>query len=256
MESKRSLYRLGKVEQYLLSKIKEKGTIHITLLDPDKSSGYNCASIAKEAERGGTSAIMVGGSTLASGNDLDDAVQKIKTSVNIPVILFPNGPMGISKYADAIWFMSLLNSSNIYYLIDAQAISAPLIKRYGLEAIPMGYIIAGEGCVAGYIGQARLIDYKHPQLAVGYSLAAETLGMRFVYLEAGSGAEDPIPPTMISAVKKNLSIPLIVGGGIRTPESAFKAKKSGADIIVTGTLVEEEEKVNEIINEIVRIITK
>jgi phosphoglycerol geranylgeranyltransferase len=91
---------------------------------------------------------------------------------------------------------------------------------------------------------------------VSYSLAAETLGMRFVYLEAGSGAKEPIPPTMISAVKKNLSIPLIIGGGIRTPESAFKAKKSGADIVVTGTLVEEEEKVNEIINEIVRIITK
>lgn len=247
---------MGKVEQYLLSKIKEKGSIHITLLDPDKSSGHNCATIAKEAEKGGTTAIMVGGSTLASGNDLDYAVQKIKANVDIPVILFPNGPMGVSKYADAIWFMSLLNSSNTYYLVDAQAISAPLIKRYGLEAIPMGYIIAGEGCVAGYIGQARLIDYKHPEIAVSYSLVAEIFGMRFVYLEAGSGAREPIPSTMIRAVKKNISTPLIVGGGIRSPESALNAKNAGADIIITGTLVEEEDKINEKISAIVRSISK
>ena len=246
---------MGKVEQYLLSKMKEKGSIHITLLDPDKSSGYNCASIAKEAEKGGTTAIMVGGSTLASGNDLDYAVQKIKANVDIPVILFPNGPMGVSKYADAIWFMSLLNSSNTYYLVDAQAISAPLIKRYGLEALPMGYIIAGEGCVAGYIGQARLIDYKHPEIAVSYSLVAEIFGMRFVYLEAGSGALKPIPPTMVGAVAKYVDIPVIVGGGIRTQEAALTAKMAGASAIVTGTLVEEESEVKEKISEIVKAIS-
>jgi phosphoglycerol geranylgeranyltransferase len=245
---------LGKVEKYLLDKIKKDGVIHITLLDPDKSSGYDCGRIAKAASAGGTSAIMVGGSTLASGNDLDEAVQKIKVDVDIPVILFPNGPMGVSRYADAIWFMSLLNSANTYYIVDAQALSAPLVKRYGLEALSMGYIIAGEGCVAGYIGQARLIDYKHPQLAVAYSMAAEAFGMSFVYLEAGSGAKEPIPPLMIKEVKKEISIPLIVGGGIRSPEAARSAKIAGADIIVTGTLVEEEKEVQERINELVSSI--
>ncbi len=246
---------IGEVEQYLLDQIKEKGTVHFTLVDPDKSSGYDCALIAAEAEKGGTTAIMIGGSTLASSSDLDDGIKRIKEHVNVPVILFPNGPMGVSRYADAIWFMSLLHSQNPYYLIDAQMLSAPIVKKYGLEAIPMGYIIVGEGCVAGYVEYARPISFRHPQLAVGYSLAAETLGMRFVYLEAGSGAMDPIPPMMVGAVSNHLDIPVIVGGGIRTPEKAYVAKKAGASAIVTGTLVEEESQVRERIREIVKAIS-
>lgn len=245
---------IGKVEQYLKEAISEQGCIHFTLLDPDKSSGYDCAEIAKEAERGGTTAIMIGGSTLASSQDLDDAIQRIKKDVKVPVILFPNGPMGVSKYADAIWFMSLLNSQSPYYIIDAQMLSAPLVKRYGVEAIPMGYVICGEGCVAGYVGHARPVSYRHPKLVVGYSLAAETLGMRFVYLEAGSGAREPIPAMMIAAVKKNVSIPVITGGGIRDPKAALAAKNAGADAIVTGNMVEEENLVGEKISEIVSAI--
>jgi len=247
---------IGKVEQYLLDKIKKDGCVHITLVDPDKSSGHDCAAIAHEAEKGGTAAIMVGGSTIAAKEDLDEAVQRINDKVEVPVILFPNGPMGVSRYADAIWFMSLLNSQNTYYIIDAHVISAPLVKRYSLEAIPMGYIIAGEGCVAGYIGQARLISYRHPELAAAYSLAAETLGMRFVYLEAGSGAREPIPPLMVGAVKKQLSVPLVVGGGIRTSEAAAAASRAGADAVVTGTVVEEESQVKGRIASIVQAIKR
>jgi phosphoglycerol geranylgeranyltransferase len=246
---------IGKTERYLLDMIEKKGTIHFTLVDPDKSTGYDCAKIAAEAEKGGTTAIMIGGSTLASQTDLDEAVQRIKSQVKIPVILFPNGPMGVSKYADALWFMSLLNSQNPYYFIEAQMLSAPIVKQHRLEAIPMGYIIAGEGCVAGYIGHARPLNFKHPKLAVGYSLAAETLGMRFVYLEAGSGAPKPIPPAMVGAVTKYVEIPVIVGGGIRTPEAALAAKKAGASAIVTGTLVEEESEVEERIREIVDAVS-
>lgn len=245
---------IGKVEQYLKDRISEQGCIHFTLLDPDKSSGYDCADIAGEAEKGGTTAIMVGGSTLASSQDLDDSIQRIKKEVKVPVILFPNGPMGVSRYADAIWFMSLLNSQNPYYIIEAQMLSAPLVKRYGLEAIPMGYVICGEGCVAGYVGYVRPISYRHPKLAVGYSLAAETLGMRFVYLEAGSGAQEPISPAMITAVKKHVSVPVITGGGIRDPKAALAAKNAGADAIVTGNMVEEESLVRKKINEIVSAI--
>jgi phosphoglycerol geranylgeranyltransferase len=245
---------IGKVEQYLKDKIAEEGCIHFTLLDPDKSTGYDCAEIAREAERGGTTAIMIGGSTLAAAQDLDDAIQRIKKEVKLPVILFPNGPTGVSRYADAIWFMSLLNSQNPYYIIDAQMLSAPLVKRYGLEAIPMGYVICGEGCVAGYVGYVRPISYRHPKLAVGYSLAAETLGMRFVYLEAGSGAQEPIPPAMITAVKKHVSIPVITGGGIRDAKAALAAKNAGADAIVTGNMIEQENLVREKIGEIVSAI--
>lgn len=245
---------IGKVERYLKDKISEQGCIHFTLLDPDKSSGYDCEEIAKEAEKGGTTAIMIGGSTLASSQDLDDAVQRIKKEVKVPVILFPNGPMGVSRHADALWFMSLLNSQTSYYIIDAQMLSAPLVKRYRLEAMPMGYVICGEGCVAGYVGHARPISYRHPKLAVGYSLAAEILGMRFVYLEAGSGAREPIPPAMIAAVKKHVSIPVITGGGIRDPKAALAAKDAGADAIVTGNMVEEESLIGEKISEIVSAI--
>ena len=247
---------IGKVERYLLEQMENKGCIHITLVDPDRSSGNDCATIAYEAEKGGTTAIMVGGSTLASTEDLDKAVQRIAEKVDVPVILFPNGPMAISKYADAIWFMSLLNSQNTYYVIDAHVLSAPLVKRYGLEAIPMGYIIAGEGCMAGYIGQARPISYRYPELAVGYCLAAESLGMRFVYLEAGSGAREPVPPTMINNVKKQITIPLVVGGGIRSPEAAAAASNAGADAVVTGTLVEEESQIKDRIAAIVQEIKR
>ncbi|RJS86539.1 geranylgeranylglyceryl/heptaprenylglyceryl phosphate synthase, partial [Candidatus Bathyarchaeota archaeon] len=172
------------------------------------------------------------------------------------VILFPNNVSGVSRYADAIWFMSLLNSSNTYYLIDVQALTARMIKQYEIEPIPMGYIIVGEGGAAGYIGQARPIPYDHPEIAVGYSLAGELLGMHFIYLEAGSGAKRPVPPEMVSLVKRHLSIPLIVGGGIRDGVSARRIAESGADIIVTGTLVEETDSVRERIAEIVSQISR
>lgn len=248
----RGKQKLGNdVERYLLEKISEYGTIHMTLIDPEKTGSSDCALIAQEAEKGGTAAIMIGGSTLASNTDLDNVVKEVKGLVEIPVILFPNNISGVSSYADAIWFMSLLNSSNTYYVIDVQALTARLVKSYGLETLPMGYIIVGNGGAAGFIGQARPIPFDHPELAIGYSLAAETLGMRFVYLEAGSGAEKPIPASMIKLIKNNLSVPLIVGGGIRDGTAAKKAAEAGADIVVTGTLVEKTDKVKERICEIV-----
>jgi phosphoglycerol geranylgeranyltransferase len=242
------------IENYIHEKIIEKGTIHMALLDPQKTDGMLCIKMAEEAEKGGSSAIMIGGSTLASNSILDDVVKKIKDRLKIPIILFPNNLSGISPFADAIWFMSLLNSLNTYYIIDVQALSAHAIKNYGIEALPMGYIIVGEGGAAGFVGQARGIPYNHPEITLGYSLAAEMLGMRFVYLEAGSGAITHVPLKMIELVKKNISIPLIVGGGIRNGDEAKKVAKAGADIIVTGTLVEETDKIRESIYEIVSSI--
>ena len=239
------------VENYIKQKIKEKGTIQMTLIDPQKTGIEKSVEIAVEAEKAGTAAIMVGGSTLASNNDLDTAIQGMKTLVKVPIILFPNNISGVSKYADAIWFMSLLNSSSTYYLIDVQALTAHTVRRYGLEALPMGYIIVGEGGAAGFVGQARGIPYNHPELALGYSLAAEILGMRFVYLEAGSGAKDPIPLEMVKLVKSQINVPLIVGGGIREGKTARAMADAGADIIVTGTLVEEAAGIRESIYDIV-----
>jgi len=241
---------VGKVERYLREKLLTDGAIHITLIDPDKSRD-NAKHLALEAEKAGTSAIMVGGSIGISEKILDETVLSIKEAVSIPIILFPGNITGISKYADAIWFMSLLNSANTYYIIDAQALGAVIVKKYGLEAIPMGYLIVGEGGAAGYIGHARVIPYDRPEIAAIYALAGELLGMRFIYLEAGSGAKMPIPPQMIRFVKKAISVPLIVGGGIRSENQAKKAVEAGADIIVTGTIIETgnvQEKVEKIVN--------
>jgi phosphoglycerol geranylgeranyltransferase len=242
------------IEEKIKKAIEERGAIHMTLLDPQKVGSERSARIASEAEKAGTFAIMVGGSTLASKNDLDDGVKKIKNQVNVPVILFPNDIAGVSKYADAIWFMSLLNSRVTYYVIDAQAMSAHTVKSYGLEVMPLGYIIIGPGGTVGYVGQARGIPYDRPELATAYALASQMLGMRFVYLEAGSGAKAPVPQEMIKMVKGQLAIPLIVGGGIRNGKASKDAVEAGADIVVTGNLVEETGRIRESINDIVSAI--
>ena len=247
---------LGPTEKYLLEKIKTDGSIHITLIDPEKVSTLQASRIAANSENSGTAAIMVGGSTFASQTQLDDVVKAIKSSVKIPIILFPNNITGISGYADAIWFMSLLNSVDPYFLMGAQILGAPIVKKYGLEPISMGYIIVGEGGTAGIVGKAISVPYNKPELAAAHALAGQYLGMRFIYLEGGSGAANPVPSEMIRVVKHLLDIPLIVGGGIRTKEQALAAVSAGADIIVTGNVTETsdaKQKVSEIIEAIKRI---
>jgi phosphoglycerol geranylgeranyltransferase len=244
------LNMLGRVEKYLLEKIRAEGAIHITLVDPEKMTPPQASRVAENSKISGTSAMMIGGSTFVSQTHLDDVIKAIKHIVKIPVILFPNNITGISRYADAIWFMSLLNSVDPYFLIGAQILGAPLVKKYGIEPISMGYIIVGEGGTAGVVGKAIPVPYHKPELAVAHALAGQYLGMHFIYLEGGSGAKNPVPPEMIRMVKQSIDIPLIVGGGIRTKAQALAAASAGADIIVTGNVVEStrgKQKVSEII---------
>jgi phosphoglycerol geranylgeranyltransferase len=241
---------VGPIEKYLLEKIEADGAIHITLIDPEEVTPPQASTIASKAKKSGTSAIMIGGSTFVSSAHLDKVVKAVKGAVKLPVILFPNNVTGITRYADAIWFMSLLNSVDPYFLMGAQVLGAPLIKRYCLEPIPLGYIIVGDGGTAGVVGKAVPIPYNKPELAAAHALAGQYLGMRFIYLEAGSGAKRPVPPSMISTVKQYIDVPLIVGGGIRTREQALAAASAGANIIVTGNIVENSgvrEKVSEIV---------
>lgn len=245
----------GPIEKSLLERITLEGSIHITLIDPEKVTPPQASRIAMKAKTSGTAAIMVGGSTFVSAAHLDDVVRIVRRTVHIPIILFPNNVTGISRYADAIWFMSLLNSVDPYFLIGAQVLGAPLVKKYGLEPIPLGYVIVGEGGTAGVIGKAVPVPYDKPELAAAHALAGQYLGMRFIYLEAGSGARMPVPQEMIRAVKRYIDVPLIVGGGIRTRGQALSAASSGADIIVTGNIVEDggvKRKVSEIIEGIRR----
>lgn len=246
---------IGRIEKYLLEKIKAEGSIHLTLIDPEKVTPPQAYRITSKARSSGTSAIMIGGSTFVSSTHLDNIVKAVKRTLKIPVILFPNNVTGISRYADAIWFMSLLNSVDPYFLMGAQVLGAPIIKKYRLEPIPMGYIIVGDGGTAGIVGKAISVPYNKPEVAAAHALAGQYLGMRFIYLEAGSGARKPVPPEMIRAVKGYIGVPLIVGGGIKTREQALTAASAGADIIVTGNVVENTEvksKVSEIIEGIKR----
>jgi phosphoglycerol geranylgeranyltransferase len=242
---------VGRVEKYLLKKIKAEGSIHITLIDPEKMTPAQASRIAETSKASGTSAIMIGGSTFVSQAHLDDIVTAIKRTEKIPTILFPNNITGISRFADAIWFMSLLNSVDPYFLIGAQILGAPLVKKYELEPISMGYVIVGEGGTAGIVGKAIPVPYDKPEVAAAHALAGQYLGMHFLYLEGGSGAKAPVPPEMIRAVKQYIEIPLVVGGGIRTREQALAAASAGADVIVTGNVVETGDakgKISEIID--------
>jgi len=232
--------KIGCVEQNLLDRIKRDGCIHLSLIDPEETSPTDAVSMAKSLEQYGTAGIMVGGSTVVSTSLVDEVVKAIKSGVKIPVILFPNNVVSVSRYADAIWFMSLLNSNNPLYITGFQALAAPVIRRSGIEPIPLAYLIVGEGSTAAYIGQAHAIPYKANEIATSYAMAAEYLGMHFVYLEAGSGAKKPLSSKMISMVKKNVNIPVIVGGGIRERGSAEAVAKAGADIVVTGTIIEDD----------------
>ena len=247
---------VGQVEKYLLEKIEEKGAIHITLIDPEKVTPSSASRIVHAAESCQTAAIMVGGSTIVSTSHLDSVVKAIKKTVNIPVILFPNNVTGISKYADAIWFMSLLNSSDPYFIIGAHVLGAPIIKKFGLEPLPLGYIIVGGGSAASVVGKAVPIPYDKPELAVAHALVAEYFGMRFVYLEAGSGAKQIVPSEMVRMVKSIVCLPLIVGGGIRTGRQVKEVVEAGADIIVTGNVLEDrdgKEKIRELVKSMKRV---
>jgi len=239
---------------YITKKLKE-APLHFTLIDPEKQIPEKAGKTAKIAEKAGTDLIMVGGSTITSQQMVDETVVKIKENTSLPVVLFPTAAKYLSQYADAIFFMSLLNSKNVRHVIREQALGSLIVKEYGLEPLPMGYIVIEPGMKVAEIGEAEIIKKDDTGTAMGYALAAEYLGMKLVYLEAGSGAPYPVSNDMISKVKEIIKIPLIVGGGIRNADTAREKIKAGADIIVTGTIIEKEnmeEKLKEIIKAIKR----
>src|SRR5579872_1772149 len=235
---KRVRLALRLTESKLKDLIKTQGTICAGLLDSENISPAEAARIAARVEKCGAQAILVGGSTAVDQIELDDVVKHIKSTVTSPVILFPGNVTGVSPSADAIFFGCLMNSDNAYFITQAQALGALAIRKYNLEAIPMAYLIVGEGGAAGFVGRAKGIPPNKPTLAAMYALAAQYFGMRFLYLEAGSGADGRVSEKMISTVRRVYEGTLIVGGGIKGPEEAVSAAKSGADIIVIGTMLE------------------
>lgn len=226
----------GKVEKYIIERTR-RGPICAALIDPEDFTPKQAAETSKASINAGVSVILVGGSTLSNQKRLDSVVMSIRHHVSVPVILFPGNVTGVSNHADAIFFSSLLNSTNPYFLIGAQALGAPEVYKAKLEAIPMGYLVFGNSSATSFIGQVNNLPYSKPNLAVIYALAAGYLGMRTIYLEAGSGSSEPIPSETIRLVRKFYDGILIVGGGITSGETAAKAARAGCDMLVIGNLL-------------------
>ena len=231
---------IGRVETYLKSELKKKkSALLFVLIDSEVSDINSSVKLAKDVEKIGASAILVGGSSATDQMEMSEVVQNLKKAVKIPKILFPGNVTGVVPQADAILFSSLLNSENPYFISQAQALGAPSVLKFGLEPLPTAYLVIGEGTSAWFVGSARGIPFDKPKIAAAYSLAAQFLGMRFVYLEAGSGASSSVKPEMIKTVRKVFNGFLIVGGGIKDPNTAKKIVSAGADAIVIGTLMEK-----------------
>jgi phosphoglycerol geranylgeranyltransferase len=231
--------RPGRVERYLLDQV-ARGPVHLTLIDPDKSPGDAAARTAGAAVRAGSHLILLGGSTGITPEVMGAAATAVKRAVQVPVVIFPEGPDSLAREADAVLFMSLLNSRRLDLVVRAHALAAPVVRRLGLEPIPLGYLVIAPGMRVGEVGEVDVVGREDTQAAVGFALAAEYLGMRFIYLEAGSGAPAPVPVPIVRAVREVVSVPLIVGGGIRSAAEASALLDAGANALVTGTITEEE----------------
>jgi phosphoglycerol geranylgeranyltransferase len=227
---------MGKVESYLIEKTR-RNTILAALVDPEDFSPKEAAHTARKAEQAGANLILIGGSTISNQQLLDDVVKAVKASVTSHVVLFPGNITGVSHHADAILFSSLLNSTNPYFIIGAQALGAMEVYKSGIESIPMGYLVFGNSSSTSFIGQVNPMPMKKPSLAVIYALAARYLGMRTLYLEAGSGAVERISSETIEMVRRFYDGVIIVGGGITTSDAAAEAARAGAHIIVVGNLL-------------------
>ena len=191
-----------RVENYILDELKKYGSLCFPLIDSENS--INAALIGNKAQNLGASAILIGGSSATDQIELAEVVFTIKSKINIPVILFPGNVTGVVPKADAILFSSLLNSENPYFITGAQALGALSVKKYNIEALPTGYLVIGEHTTAWFVGQARSIPFDKRGIAVMYALAAQYLGMRFLYLEAGLGAAYSIPSDMIASSTKTI----------------------------------------------------
>ena len=221
--------------------IVQKGAAYFILIDPDKLPLYKTEIFVKHCVKSGVDGFLIGGSLMING-DLDASINEVKKHSNLPVIIFPGSVNQISKNADAILFISLISGRNAEHLIGKHVQAAPLLKKFDLEAISTGYILieSGQTTTAEYMSESKPIPRNKPEIATATALAGEYLGMKLIYLEGGSGAENSVPLKIIEEVSKNVSVPVIVGGGIRTPNEAREKVNAGAKVIISGNLFEDE----------------
>lgn len=232
-----------KQELYLqLAEKKKLGRKSFTvLIDPDKVDNTKIEQLVALSTDAKVDYFFVGGSLVIS-NHLDECIQQIKASCDIPVILFPGSPSQVSRYADALLYLSLVSGRNPELLIGQHVVSAPFVKKSGLEIMPTGYMVIDGGAptTVSYISNATPIPSDKNEIAMCTAMAAEMLGMKLIYMDAGSGAKRPIPEDMLHKVATHIEAPLIVGGGIIEPEKAYRNCKAGADVIVVGNAIEKD----------------
>lgn len=211
------------------------------LIDPDKVDHEKIDQLVALASDAKVDYFFVGGSLVVS-NHLDDCIRQIKSTCSIPVLLFPGSPSQVSKYADSLLYLSLISGRNPELLIGQHVISAPFVKKSGLEIIPTGYMVIDGGAptTVSYISNAAPIPADKNEIAMCTAMAGEMLGMKLIYMDAGSGAKKPITEHMIEKVAKHIEVPLIIGGGITEPEKAYRNCKAGADLIVVGNAIEKD----------------
>lgn len=231
---------MGKTFDFLVSVRERRGAAYLALLDPDRLSRTDLVSRAELCASNGVDALLVGSSLLLS-TDFDGAVSDIKRAVDLPVVIHPGDINQVAPHADALLFLSMISGRNPELLIGQQVKAAPLLKACNLEPIPTGLILVESGAVTTveYVSNTRPLPRNKPDIAMAHALAAEYLGMRCVYLEGGSGAAMSVPEDMIRAVASYVSIPLIVGGGVRTPEDARGKVLAGASFVVIGSALEK-----------------
>jgi phosphoglycerol geranylgeranyltransferase len=231
----------GLVYQLLQEKKKRGEKSFALLIDPDKVTPASLDELLGLAEEAGVDFFFVGGSLVVT-DGLDACVQQIKARSNKPVVLFPGSPSQVSRHADALLYLSLISGRNPELLIGQHVISAPFVKKSGLEIMPTGYCVIDGGAptTVSYISNAAPIPHDKADIALCTAMAGEMLGMRLIYLDAGSGARRPVSTEMIRAVSSHVEVPLIVGGGIRDAEAAYAACKAGADVVVVGNAIEKD----------------
>lgn len=225
----------GPVETKLLESLKRVRALFFVLLDPDTSGTAAVIESGLRAARHGADAVFLGGSFIGNPS-FPQIAAAIKKESQVPVILFPGGCSHVTPGPDAILFTSLISGRNPQYLIDEQVKGAVIVKGLGMEAIPTAYMLveSGRTTAVEYISNTRPLPADKPAIAAAHAMAAELMGQRWVYLEAGSGAQHPVPTDMVRMVRAAVSLKVIVGGGIRTPEAAQERVEAGAHAIVVG----------------------
>jgi len=228
------------VQNYLFEIKEKRGAGYLVLIDPDKQEIGEAVRLAEMCGQAEVDALLIGGSLLFT-HVFDELIKAIKAACSLPVIIFPGSTRQLSPYADAILFLSLISGRNANYLIGDHVFSAPIIRSMNLEAISTAYMFVESGNItsAQFLSDTKPLPREKPDIAVAHALAAEYLGMSQIYLEAGSGAKYSVPENMIMAIKQYCRLPLIVGGGIRTPEEAGNKVRAGASFIVTGNVLEK-----------------